>query len=238
MKDAVPVFGKGSRSGGRMTKGERTKRRLMEAAREVLAERGYQAMRIEDIARAADVAKGTFYIYFDNKAAITMAVMEEVLAEGLRAMRGARTEDDPFLEILEPTVEYMRITIENAGLWKALLQFSHNEPEAAKLITRSTQDVMIRVAARMERRLGKGTASDDTRALVAYAMNWMVDGVLNSFVARDDARLQEVVQSPEQLGETLSVLWYRAVYGEDPDPGRLDSAKTILDFHLGTVSNP
>jgi AcrR family transcriptional regulator len=198
----------------------------------VLAKRGYQDMRIEDIAQAADVAKGTFYIYFENKAAITMAVMEDVAAEVSRAMREARTEDDPFLEILEPTVEYMRLAINHAGLWRALLQFSHNHPEAAKLLTRATQELMAQVGVRMQRRLGQGTAGDDTRTLVAYAMNWMVDGVLNSFVARDDTCLQKVVHSPEQLGETLSVLWYRAVYGEDPDPGRLQNARPILEFRL------
>jgi AcrR family transcriptional regulator len=236
MTDSVPAFGKGSRSGGRMTKGERTRRHLMDATREVLAEQGYQAMRIEDIAGAADLAKGTFYIYFKNKKAITMAVMEEFLDECSRAMLAARTEDDPFLEILEPTVEYIRLAFENPGLARALLQFCHNAPEAAELWTETTRTWVTKVAGRLARRLGGGAADADTRSLVVYAMNWMVDGVLNSYIVRDDSRLQEVVHSPEQLGETLSVLWYRAVYGEDPNAEQLESARPILDFRLARTS--
>ena len=62
-----------------MTEGitdSRTKRRaqLVACAREVFAERGYHKASIDDVIRAAGVARGTFYNYFDSKRAVFQVV--------------------------------------------------------------------------------------------------------------------------------------------------------------------
>jgi AcrR family transcriptional regulator len=44
--------------------------RLVAAARTLFAERGYAAVNVSDICRSAQVAKGSFYRYFDSKEAI------------------------------------------------------------------------------------------------------------------------------------------------------------------------
>ncbi len=237
MQNLEPSPGTDAQPPLRSTKGERTRQRLLAATRKILSAKGYSATRIEDIAAAAKVAKGTFYLYFENKEAVTMAVLAEVMAEGERMLRGARTVDDPFLEILEPTVAYARLVFSNAGLFRAFVQFSHAHPEAAKLWSEITRKWLAGVEAVMDRRLGKGQTDPVTRRLVVYAMSWMVDGVLLSFLSRDYPGLQNVLESPEQLGETLSVLWYRAVYGEDPSPEQLTSGKAVLDFHLAQDHN-
>lgn len=235
-REVKPRQRTGSRSPTRLTKGERTRRRLVQATREVLAKRGYQNTRIEDIAKAAAVAKGTFYIYFENKQAATLAVMRELMTEGERKMLASRTREDPFLEILEPNVAYARIVFEQAGLFQALMQFSYNSPEAARLWSEITRRWLVRVEAVLDRRLGKGRTDPAARTLAVYAMGWMVDGVLLSFLTRADSRLEEAVRSPEQLAETLSVLWYRAVYGENPDPEQLADGRKILEFELQDTS--
>src|SRR5690349_24964181 len=40
---------------------------LVRAAREVFGAKGYHDATVDDITRAAGVAKGTFYLYFDEK---------------------------------------------------------------------------------------------------------------------------------------------------------------------------
>lgn len=49
------------------TKGERTRRRILDAAERVFGEKGYHAASIADITREAEVAMGTFYVYFPSK---------------------------------------------------------------------------------------------------------------------------------------------------------------------------
>ena len=216
----------------KLTKGERTRRRLTASTRRALEKNGYAALRVSDIAKGAKVAIGTFYLYFQNKEEATLAVMEEFMAASEQRLRAARTRDDPFLEVLEPTVAYARLVFEESALLRAFVQFSHHHRRAARMWSEVTNGWLARVEAVMDRRLGKGRTDAATRTMVTYAMSWMVDGVLLSFLTRDFPRLQEVLKSPEQLGETLSVLWYRAVYGEDPDASQLKSGRKVLEFHL------
>src|SRR5579862_6341808 len=49
---------------------EQTARHLLEAARAVLATKGYHGTKIVDIARAARVGVGTFYLYYPTKEAL------------------------------------------------------------------------------------------------------------------------------------------------------------------------
>ena len=63
MSDAV------TSAGGRplSKRGERTRRRLLEAAEAVFAELGYHEASIVKITEAAGVGQGTFYLYFASK---------------------------------------------------------------------------------------------------------------------------------------------------------------------------
>ena len=61
---------------------------IVEAATEVFAERGLDAVTMDDIADAAGVAKGTVYLYFDSKEDLVTALQARY-AEGLIAQAGA-----------------------------------------------------------------------------------------------------------------------------------------------------
>ena len=55
---------------------------ILEAARKVFARRGYASASVEDIARAAGIAKGTLYLYYSSKHEIYW----EALKRGLTAL--------------------------------------------------------------------------------------------------------------------------------------------------------
>lgn len=70
---------------------------ILDAARAVFAERGYEAASVRDIIRRTDLASGTFYNYFASKEAIAAALAEDA-AERLRpilAAERARSRDLP-----------------------------------------------------------------------------------------------------------------------------------------------
>lgn len=69
-------------------KGERTRRRLLEAAEEVFAELGYHDASIVKITDAAGVAQGTFYLYFESK----QQVFDELVLDLNRRVRRAMSE--------------------------------------------------------------------------------------------------------------------------------------------------
>ncbi|MCA9914564.1 MAG: TetR/AcrR family transcriptional regulator [Anaerolineae bacterium] len=57
----------------------RTYRDLINAAMHLIVERGYDAVSVTDITRAADYGRSTFYIYFENKEAMLWALLEHHL---------------------------------------------------------------------------------------------------------------------------------------------------------------
>lgn len=60
------------------SKRERTRSALLEAAIEVLAEKGLEATSIDDLMRVAGMARGTFYNYFQTRDDVVRAVGEEI----------------------------------------------------------------------------------------------------------------------------------------------------------------
>jgi AcrR family transcriptional regulator len=62
---------------------DKTERRqqILNNARDVFAKRGYHAAKIDDIVAAAGIARGTFYLYFDDKRAIFEEIVDGTFAK-------------------------------------------------------------------------------------------------------------------------------------------------------------
>jgi AcrR family transcriptional regulator len=65
---------------------------ILAAAKDVFAASGYGGASVRDIVRRTELASGTFYNYFPDKASIFRALVEEVGAEARRRVRAARRE--------------------------------------------------------------------------------------------------------------------------------------------------
>ncbi len=59
---------------------EERRQQILSHARDVFAKRGYHAAKIDDIVAAAGVARGTFYLYFDDKRAIFEEIVDRTIA--------------------------------------------------------------------------------------------------------------------------------------------------------------
>jgi AcrR family transcriptional regulator len=82
--------GASERSGRREQNKAENRAALLKAARSVFAEMGYGAAGVRDIVRRTDLASGTFYNYFKDKAEIFEAVVREMSVELMRRHRAGR----------------------------------------------------------------------------------------------------------------------------------------------------
>ncbi len=85
----------GDRPRRRRLTGAQRRREILAAAMEVLAEQGYHAASIDDIAQAAGVSKALIYEHFESKAALKTALLEEQGGELLRRVALAVDRTDP-----------------------------------------------------------------------------------------------------------------------------------------------
>ncbi|MCB9620847.1 MAG: TetR/AcrR family transcriptional regulator [Sandaracinus sp.] len=66
---------------------ELRRRQLLEAARDVFAEKGYVAATVDDVVARCGVARGTFYLYFDDKLDVFGALVSDFFARVAGSIR-------------------------------------------------------------------------------------------------------------------------------------------------------
>jgi AcrR family transcriptional regulator len=95
---------------------------ILVAAQDVFTRSGYQAARMEDIAEAAEVAKGTLYYYFKSKDEIFAHLLEQESRKVLIEVRRRIPATSSFREALEQTVLfYLEYFEANRGFLKMVL---------------------------------------------------------------------------------------------------------------------
>ncbi len=98
---------------------ERTRGKLTDATRELIAEKGVAGLRIQEITERADVALGSFYNHFDSKD----AVVEAVIADSLREMTEMLAADP-----LEDAAELVSAAV------RRFVGLAYSDPEFASLV--------------------------------------------------------------------------------------------------------
>src|SRR5690242_11581774 len=102
-------------------RGQRTREKLLRAAETLFGDKGYEHASIADITREAEVALGTFYVYFPDKQSIFVEVVDELGARlrRLLAESVARCED--------------RLAVEREGL-RTFFQFASRERHLYRIV--------------------------------------------------------------------------------------------------------
>lgn len=100
---------------------EDKRRRIVDAAVEVFAEKGFFGARVSEIAEAAGVADGTIYLYFKSKDDILIAIFEEKMAEILVRFHALLAEhDEPEAKMRRYVNEHLRLVAEQPRLMQVL----------------------------------------------------------------------------------------------------------------------
>src|SRR5262245_8006096 len=98
---------------------QRTRDDLVAAATSVLAEKGLHATKIADIAAAADVGVGTFYLHFDTKEALYDALVDDAVTRLKATVDAARAGiEDPVVETRVAIEAFCRFAQENRAVWQ------------------------------------------------------------------------------------------------------------------------
>jgi AcrR family transcriptional regulator len=96
---------------------------ILNAAIEVFSRQGFAATTVEDILKAASVARRTFYKQFGNKEEVLAAIYELATGELLGAIRGdGATGGDPLDAVGRALDTYLDYHIANARLVRVLVQ--------------------------------------------------------------------------------------------------------------------
>lgn len=169
------------------TRGDRrerptTRSRILDAAMDIFAHKGYYQTAVDDIVRASSTSKGSFYHFFPSKQGIFLALVDTLNGHLVRRVeaaidmeRGALNKVDAALQtVLDEFAKHRRLArillIEAAGLGHAF-----NE----KLFSLHTEFARL-IQGHLERAVDEGAIPPINAELAAYA--WL--GAINEIVLR------------------------------------------------------
>ena len=99
---------------------ELKRQRIMRAAIEVFARKGYFAARMTDVAQAAEVADGTLYLYFEGKEDLLISIFDDIFT---RFTERVRQQIEQVSDPVERLRTLVRLHLETLGNDRALAQF-------------------------------------------------------------------------------------------------------------------
>ncbi|TSK06969.1 MAG: TetR/AcrR family transcriptional regulator [Geobacter sp.] len=166
--------------GRRAKRSEQTREKIFRAALKLFAERGFNATTIEAITAAADVGKGTFFNYFENKESVLLNYRELQMERVAAFVAANRESDRPLAPLLLELA--LTLTIEQGqrpGLIQSLLTavFASDtvQKRMAEAIEGNVQQLALLVGHRQER----GELRSDLSAFdIAQGFQRMIFGTM------------------------------------------------------------
>jgi AcrR family transcriptional regulator len=192
-------------------RGRDTQARLQQAAREVIARKGFFKTTITDITSAAQRSPASFYHYYESKEALLAALAEDfrAVARG-RAVDAFRPGQDLRVIVEESVRAHWETYRDHVGVMVGVFQLAMIDDDFARRWHQMCRDAIDWVAetVRMAQRRGYATGSDPElvgSAIVAmlnhFSYVWLVEG--GDIPGR---RLDH-----EAAIATLTDIWYRSV---------------------------
>jgi len=189
---------------------ERTRQDLLGAAERVLADKGLHLTKISDIAAAADVGVGTFYLHFPTKEALFDAVVEDTMRRFKATIDTARlSTDDPIGQMRAANAAFCRFACDNREVFRIV--FGH-AAAYNEVIRRAQALFAADVEESYREGVAKGAFAPLPPALVAQAVIGMATQVLSWWTEHESVSI-------ESLHETMFTLALEGIRRRTPEKG-------------------
>lgn len=182
----------------RTSRGERTRVTLRDAARAVFREHGYASARVEDIVAVAGVSHGTFYTYFDNKAAV-LAALIDVTAADLQAVVDEPWDGPDGAGAVEAVIgRFVTVFVEHGDVVRAWIEAGAHDARFRERLHVVRAGYVERVAEVLAPVLAPGPHDPHVAATALVAM---VEGYATQGLA------ETVPERRRAVVRTLSAIW-------------------------------
>jgi AcrR family transcriptional regulator len=158
----------------RTARGEKTLRKILDAALAEFGQRGFHDSSIVGITRRAKVALGTFYTYFDSKEAVFAALVRD-MSRQVRDhvapdIEGSADEIDRERRAL---ASYLRFVFDHKEVYRIIDEAEFVDPAGFRT---HYETAAARIAARLEEAAAKGQMRDDG-PLATEVRAWAIMGM-------------------------------------------------------------
>lgn len=174
------------------------RRQILNAAKAVFAEAGYHGASINAIIERAQIARGTFYLYFESKSAVFDSILDQALTDLRTRIRRIEVDDPaapaPQIQLREQVVGILEYIVSDRSLAMLLLSAGHTpDAEAAERLDQFFAEVRDLLRRALETGMEIGLLRPCQPPLVAAAMLGMIRGVIEFVVRGDAIKVDDVV---------------------------------------------
>jgi AcrR family transcriptional regulator len=202
-------------SAPRTVRGERTRQRLLDAARVSFARTSWARARVEDVCREAGVGHGTFYAYFPNRTAVLEALVRRHATVLYGLVETPWTAGDVRADVHAVIAGYTTLVRTDADIRTLWAAAAVSEPSLAELEREVRVQFLRRIQVNLAGAVESGLAREglDTD-VAATALGLMVEqtALLGGPIGGPQVE-------PDRLADVLADLWVHAVYRETGEPG-------------------
>jgi AcrR family transcriptional regulator len=138
---------------------------IVEAALRLFADRGFAATKLEDVAAAAGIGKGTIYLYFPTKDDLFRAVVRQAVLPNLEAFAALlRNPENSAADILRAIAERFLLLLDTdlTAIPKLVIAESGNFPALAKFYA---EEVVLKGMAMIRAILARGIERGEFRPI-------------------------------------------------------------------------
>ena len=166
--------------------------RILAAAEQEFAEKGYEGARLADIAEAAGCSVGTVYVRFKDKSALFLAIAESFAEDAREGFKDVLQRTDQ----MEPNDAIRKFVLASAqnfrshkGLFRAIMERGLDHPEALRAMFIVREEFAAALQAILKP-TGVRNLGLRVRVMTQMVYGFLVAGVLNPHAPTsiDDAR--------------------------------------------------
>ncbi len=167
------------------------RRQILAAAKAVFADAGYHGASIHAIIERADIARGTFYLYFASKAAVFDSILDQALADLRSRIHRIEVEDPaappPQVQLRTQVLATLTYIVQDRPLATLLLSAGNTpDVEAAERIEQFYGEMRDLLKRALESGLEIGLLRKCHPELVSAALLGLIRGVIEQLVRKDN----------------------------------------------------
>ncbi len=194
---------------------------------------GFRDVLVEDVCRDADLAKGTFYIYFESKEVFLRELMKQYVDFELHTYPSLAPTRSPYRGVHDWVSWYEGTFAANAGILRCMIEMGATDAAAEACWHGRNQAIVERALEVLRRRLEKAPSAREIellRAAIRAGGSMMDQSLFERYRIQVGTGMKEASDA-ELMIDLHALLLYRVLYGSDPSSAEVGQVRPLVALH-------
>ena len=187
---------------------EAAQREIIEAAEQLLRERPFRELTVDEVMRRTGLSRPSFYVYFKDRHELVLRLVQHLAAELLVVANRWYEATGPGPELLREAIDgVVAVYGEHAPVLRALADASVDDPDVEAAYGQLVQGFVDATASHIADEIAAGNIVGIEPIETSKALTWMIERYLYHGFA------PSTTVSPDVMRAALHTLYVRTLYG-------------------------